>query len=150
MGKDCLQTMQHNGGGKRDLQHLSPGNTLLTSFLSFTWKEIEEYLAAVEDHQTLYWERQVVPPMALATRAIRELLSHLSLPPGSVHIAQDVEFVVPCSFGTALTLEGQLIQNTVRGPMRFLGITFEVRDSQGTAVLRGKSTVLVPVSAATR
>ncbi|MSQ41410.1 MAG: hypothetical protein EXR55_07160 [Dehalococcoidia bacterium] len=142
--------MQHNDDGKRALQALSPGDALLTSSMAFTWKEIEEYLEAVEDPQTLYWERQVVPPMALATRAIRELLSQLSLPPGSVHIAQDVEFVAPCRFGTALTLEGRLFQNAVRGPMHFLGITFDVHDPQGTVILRGKSTVILPVSAGTR
>ncbi len=142
--------MQHTGGGKREIQHLTPGNSLVTSSLTLTWEEIEEYLAAVEDPQTLYWERQVVPPMALATRAIRELLTHFSLPPGSVHMAQEVESVAPCRFGTALTLESQLSQNSVRGALRFLGITFEVRDPQGMAVLKGTSTVLAPVSAPTR
>jgi acyl dehydratase len=141
--------MQHTGEGRRDFQHLTPGNALVTASLAFTWEEIEEYLAAVEDPQTLYWERQVAPPMFLATRAIRALLAHLSLPPGSVHMAQEVESVAPCRFGTALTLESQISQNAARGPLRFLGVAFEIHDHQGTAILRGKSTVLVPVSAAT-
>ena len=129
-----------------DLQDLSPGESILgPTTLLLTPQEVQGYLAAVEDQQPLYQGQQLVPPMALAARAIRELITHLSLPPGATHIAQEVESLAPCALGTALTLESEVSQNAVRGGWRFLGIAFEVRQEEGTPVLRGASTVLIPL-----
>ena len=48
---------------------------------------VEEYLRAVDDGSSIYRELDIVPPMALAARALGALLKELALPPGTIHAA---------------------------------------------------------------
>jgi hypothetical protein len=128
-----------------ELRDLLPDHAFESRAFLLKEEEVREYLAAVGDSLPIYQERHVIPPVALVARAVRELITHLSLPPGVTHIAQEVESLAPCPPGVALTLASRVSQNSVRGGWRFLSIAFEVQQEDGSTVVRGNSTVLVPV-----
>ena len=130
-------------------ENLSIGKSILHDVtLSFNSDEIQEYLEVVGDGSQLHTSHQLVPPTFLAARALRELITSLSLPPGSTHIAQDIESLFPSFATEQLTLDAKVDQNTIRGSWRFLKINFQIDNLQGNAVLIGNSTVLIPLKPA--
>lgn len=126
--------------------NLSIGESILHDVtLSFSSDEIQEYLEVVGAESQLHTSQQQVPPTFLAARAIREMITSLSLPPGSTHIAQDIESLFPSFATDQLTLNAKVDQNTVRGSWCFLKINFQIDNPHGHVALIGNSTVLIPV-----
>ncbi|MFQ5860909.1 MAG: hypothetical protein ACE5IG_05090 [Dehalococcoidia bacterium] len=105
---------------------------------------VEAYLEATEDSLTLYRERGLVPPAGLAAWALGSLLQWLALPPGAVHVAQEVEMQRPVQWGEELVCTARLAQSSLRGGSQFLVVEFALADGDGVEVLQGKATVLLP------
>ena len=127
-------------------ENLSIGKSILHDVtLSFSSDEIQEYLEVVGAESQLHTSQQRVPPTFLAARAIREMITSLSLPPGSTHIAQDIESLFPSFATEQLTLNAKVDQNTIRGSWCFLKIHFQTHNLQGNTILIGNSTVLIPI-----
>ena len=54
---------------------------------------ISAYLKAVEETSNLCQKTELVPPMVIAARALATLSEHISLPPGTIHVSQKLEFI---------------------------------------------------------
>lgn len=127
-------------------ENLSIGKSILHNVtLSFNSEEVHEYLEVIGDASQSNTIHRVIPPTFLAARAIQELITSLSLPSGSTHIAQDIESFSPSFATEPLILDAKVDQNTVRGSLCFLRINFQIHNPQGNVVLLGNSTVLIPV-----
>jgi 3-hydroxybutyryl-CoA dehydratase len=111
------------------------------------WEVTEEYLrdyvAAVGDATPGYFQHGLVPPVALAARALGTLLEYLDLPPGAVHSLQEIAMLEPVSFDQKITGTASISPARHRGGLEFITAGFTLRDSQAREVLAGKSTVLV-------
>ena len=110
---------------------------------------VAKYLSALESSTTLYNERQLVPPMALAARTLGLLIEKLGLPPGTVHISQEVTALKPVSLGQEICAEAKPSRPFRRGQWEFLSVEFTLYEQEngqpGEQVLRGKTTVMSPV-----
>lgn len=104
---------------------------------------VQDYLGAVGDSLPLYTNHGLVPPVALAARALGSLLEHLELPPGAIHSLQDVAAIKPVAVGQAVTARASVGDPRRRGGMEFITAAVCVTDKAGTDVLSSKSTVLV-------
>ena len=104
---------------------------------------VQDYLEAVGDALPAYAHYGLVPPTALAARALGSLLEQLELPPGAVHSLQEIATIKPVSFGQEITGIASLGQPKRRGGMEFITAGFTLKDGEGRDVLTGKSTVLV-------
>ena len=105
---------------------------------------VAEYLGVVEDRSTLYGELDIVPPMALAACAVGALVEQLALPPGTVHAAQELESRRLVRVGEQVTCRASVSKPRQRGGWEFVSADFTLSDTDGQAVLEGKSTVLMP------
>ena len=113
---------------------------------------VARYRAAVEDESLPPLEAELgpglVPPLAVAARVFRTFLEeHLALPPGSLHVGQEVEFRRVVRAGESLTCGGRVANVSSRGGWMFVAIDIWADDAQGQPVLRGRANLMMPESA---
>ena len=112
-----------------------------------SWEVTEEfvrdYLNAVGDGLPVYFHHGLVPPVALAARALGSLLEHLELPPGAIHSLQEIETIRPVPFGQEIIGTAVLGRPKRRAGMEFITTGFTLEDREGRQSLAAKSTVLV-------
>ena len=111
--------------------------------LSDQW--VDAYVASVEDEAIGALEGAFVPPMAVAALAIRALLEHASLPPGTLHAGQELAFTAPVRRGEALTVAARIASRGERAGWALMGVELNVaRD--GEAVMTGRAMISFPLA----
>jgi len=112
-----------------------------------SWELTEEfvhgYLSAVGDGLPVYARHGLVPPVALAARALGSLLEQLDLLPGAIHSLQEVSALAPVAMGQVVTARATVGEPKRRGGMEFITAAVCLSDKTGNDILRSKSTVLV-------
>ena len=106
--------------------------------------EVGRYLDAVEDSSTLFRRQDVVPPTALAAYALKGILREIDLPGGAVHAAQDLSFSQAVGMGETVVFRAKLSQNSIRSGWRYLTIDLSATVEDGSQVMEGRSTILIP------
>ena len=111
------------------------------------WRVSDEflgnYLGAVGDGLSTYFQHRLAPPVALAARALGALLQRLELPPGAIHSLQEIETREPVAFGEQVIGTAFIGSAKRRGGMEFINVGLTLKNREGRPTLRGKSTVLV-------
>jgi acyl dehydratase len=102
------------------------------------------FLKAVEDSSYPYLENRIVPPMAVAALAMSSLSNTISLPPGSIHVSQEISFVEPVRPDENLTSHAKLSRTQKRGKLHLIAVDFDVRNQAGKTVLTGKTSFILP------
>ena len=107
---------------------------------------VSRYAGAVRDETKLYSDdgSPIAPPMAVAALSLRGVVQDLSIPGGTLHAGQEIEFLGAVEVGATLSCAATLAQNSVRGQWRFMVVRLDVVDGEGRAVMNGKSTIMVP------
>ena len=106
----------------------------------------EEYLRVVDDGSSVYRDLGVVPPLALAARALGALLKELGLPPGAIHASQELDCRRTVSLGEEVSCIARLSRPIRRGDWQFISADFNMYAADGEGLISGKSTVLVPLA----
>ena len=104
---------------------------------------VGDYLAAVGDELSTYFQHRLVPPLGLAARALGSLLEKLELPPGAIHSLQEIESIKPVPFGEEITGTAIVGPTKRRGGMEFITVGLTIKNREGCPTLGSKSTVLV-------
>lgn len=119
-------------------QRIGPLQLHLTPLL------VTNYLSAVGDASAVYRELSLAPPTALAAFALRALLEQTGLPPGTMHLAQELASYRSVALGEVLSCMGRTTQRSQRRDGAFLALEFTLADAQGNTVLEGKATLMTP------
>ncbi len=131
-----------------DLSDFPKGHEFPAITLELNAQEISQYLDAVEDSNSLYLERGLAPPLAVAARALGGLLSLMELPAATLHTGQEVVARGGVPVGVTLALAGRIAQRSERAGMIISIIEFDVRPAGGeTPALTGRTTVMMPGNA---
>ena len=85
--------------------------------------------------------KNTIPPTAILTLSLRDLVSKLELPQGTLHTGQEVEFINPANLNSVLSCTTALLQNSVRKSTRILIIKLSVEDENKMPILAGKTTL---------
>jgi hypothetical protein len=102
-------------------------------------------LAATEDANTLYLERNLAPPLAVAARALGALLETVELPAGTLHTGQEMRVQRGVPIAASLTLTGRIAQRSERAGLIISIIEFEVTEAgSASPALTGRTTVIGP------
>ncbi len=126
------------------METLTQGQELTLGAWDVRPEEVEAYLTAVGDSSPLYRQAGAAPPLAVVAKAFSLLLERLSLPPGSVHSAQEIESLAPVPVGSRVTFSLRVAQQSQRAGWQFMTLELAALDAGGTVLLRGKSTVMSP------
>ena len=105
---------------------------------------VTTYLRAVEDTSYPYEDNKAVPPMAIAASAMAALSRSISLPPGTIHISQELEFRSEARIGDGLTGYARVNRKWSRGRFHFLDVELNVCNDNQETVLTSKTSFILP------
>ena len=127
-----------------DYATLEPGQLISERKYCLDSETVAAYVEAVGDTSWPWVRDRLVPPMAVAALGLRGIIEDLSIPTGTVHAGQELEFRGAVRVGSTVACAATVAQNTVRGGARFVAVALAIRDSQGRDLVTGKSTLVVP------
>ena len=104
---------------------------------------IAKYLEAV-DEETDFLAAGTVPPLSIAACAMTALSQSFTVPPGSIHASQELEFLKPVPIGARVSCGGRIAQKLERGRLNLIVLEISVLDEDGEKVLAGKATIAAP------
>jgi len=136
-----MQT-EHNDIVPVEFEQLEVGYEFPSTTYALTPEIISKYLEAVEEIPCPQIES--VPPMAIAAYAMSALSQVLSLPPGSIHTAQEMEFLQSVPLGTTVSCSAKIVQKQARARFRLLVVEINIRDQDEELVLLEKTTLILP------
>ncbi len=105
---------------------------------------VDAYLEAVGEDNSIYHSLDCVPPLALAAHVLGALIETLSLPPGTIHAAQEMECHGLVSLGQEVSCQAMLSRPVRRGDWSIMAAQFQVLSPAGETLLDGKTTVMIP------
>ncbi len=100
---------------------------------------VSKYLRAVDSSGG-----EFVPPLAIAAYAMTAMAGSLSLPPGSIHASQDLEFFKLVPIGATVNCQARVARKLTRGKMCMLILELNIFDQNKEKVQSGKATVMLP------
>jgi len=105
---------------------------------------VSAYLKAVEETSRLYRDTELVPPMAIAAYAMAALSQGISLPPGTIHVNQGLEFLNTVSVRDTITCQAKVSRKQNRGRLHLMTIDLDVFNQNQKKVLAGKVGFVLP------
>ncbi len=102
------------------------------------------YVEAVEETSSLYQDRVLVPPSAVAAYAQAALAEKIDLLPGTIHVSLEAEFLAEVNVGGTITCHARVNRKQERGKIRLLSIDLEVLDGAAVPVMKGKTSFMLP------
>ncbi|MFC1940326.1 MaoC family dehydratase N-terminal domain-containing protein [Chloroflexota bacterium] len=102
------------------------------------------YLKAVGETSSLYQNNKLIPPTAVAARAMAALSDSISLPPGTIHVSQELEFTGTVNVGDTITCHAKVARKQDRGRLHLMTIDLNVFNQNQKKVLSGKTSFVLP------
>lgn len=128
------------------ITELKPGDKIPPSSFNLESDRIKDYIEAVEESSgyfTHFSQGSLSPPAACASLALAALLKDIELPPGAIHLSQEIKLSKPVRVGQTLHCHGSLVQNQLRGRLRIMSIELVVNGEDGEVVLEGKTSFIL-------
>jgi hypothetical protein len=104
---------------------------------------IGKYLEAVGEEIDLLTSG-IVPPLAIAACAMTALSQSFTVPPGSIHASQELEFLKMVPIGASISCGGKIAQKLERGSLNLVILEINVMNQAEEKVLTGKATIAAP------
>ena len=99
-------------------------------------------------NELVYYEEQgIVPPMAIAALSMAAMSELITLPPGAIHVSQELQFLDTVSVDEDLTSQAKVNRKVERGNIRMLTIGINVLNQQKSTVLTGETSFILPSAA---
>jgi acyl dehydratase len=123
---------------------LEKGRTFpsVTFDLSRDW--VDAYVAATGDGAIRELGEEAVPPMAIATLAIRALLQNAGLTPGTIHAGQELAFHQATQIGDAVSVDASVVSRGERQGWVLMSIDLEANGASGL-LMSGRATITFPL-----
>jgi len=102
------------------------------------------YLKSIEETSSLYLDTGLVPPMAIAAYAMAALSEDICLPPGTIHVSQEFEFLDTASINDTFTSYARVSKKQSRGKFHLLVVGLNVINQYQKTVLAGKTSFILP------
>ncbi len=131
---------------KIDYEKLTTGYEFEPSGFSIDNVAATKYLDAVDGSKGIYGKNNTVPPMAIAALAMTAMAEGLSMPPGAIHVSQDIQFLNPVIINENLTSYARVNRVVKRGKIHMLNIGVNVVNERNISVLAGETSFILPVS----
>ena len=106
---------------------------------------VRQYIEATDDESTSPLDTDLVPPMALATLAIRTLLNNARLPEGAIHAGQELECLAPVRAGQGVVVNAEIVSKGERSGWHLLTVRMSIEDAGGQPVMAARATLSMPV-----
>ena len=129
---------------KIEYSQLETGYQLPPSTYKLDDSIVSTYLKAVDDTSYPYQDTNLVPPMAIAASAMAALSRCIYLPPGAIHVSQELGFTDMVNIGESLTSYARVSRKWSRGKFHLLDVELNVCNQNQKTVLTGKTGFILP------
>jgi len=129
---------------KVEYSQLEAGSEFPPSSYKLDSTMIANYLKAVDETSELYQDTSLVPPMAIAAHAMAALSEGICLPPGTIHVSQEFEFLDTASIDDTFTSYARVGKKQSRGKFNLLVVDLSVGNQDMKKVLTGKTSFILP------
>ena len=126
-------------------QDLKAGQELPPTTFQVDSATVADYLKAAGEDNVLYQDTGLVPPMAVAALALKSLINAISMPPGTIHVSQEFEFIDTVSTQDVLTGHATVSRIQERGKLHLMTVDISVVNQKNRPVLAGKTGFILPV-----
>ncbi len=130
---------------KIEYQDLKAGQEFPPAAFQVDSTTVDDYLKAIEEDNAIYKNTGLVPPMAVAALALKSLISAISMPPGTIHVSQEFEFIDTVNTQDTLTSRAGVSRIQERGKLHLISIDISVSNQEQKPVLAGKTGFILPV-----
>jgi hypothetical protein len=107
---------------------------------------ISDYLKAVGETSDIFHIEKLVPPMAVTAFAMAALAEGMTLPSGTIHVSQELEFTNLVKVDDTITCYSKVSRKTDRGGLHIMSTDITVLNQFKEKVLVGKVGFVVPGS----
>ena len=133
--------------GQIDISDMKEGYEFAPARIVLDRSEVAKYIKATGETSDLYRGTGIVPPMAVAANAMASLGTSISLPPGSVHVGQVLEFLDTASIGDTLVSISKVTRNQKRGKLHMLTVDMHVHKQDNKPLLFSQTSFILPQGA---
>jgi len=126
-------------------QNLKAGQEFPPAAFQVDSATVSDYLKAVEENSVIYRGTGIVPPMAVAALALKALINAISMPPGTIHVSQEFEFMATVNTQDILTGRARVSRVQERGKLHLITVDINVANQKQESVLAGKTGFILPV-----
>ncbi len=123
---------------------LESGVELAPAVFTMDSSAVASYISAVRESSPLYRGTGLVPPVAVAARAMTALAGMIVLQPGTIHVGQEIEFLGTVRIGDTLTSRARVARNMKRGKFHILAFDITVFNQDQEEVLKGNTSFMLP------
>jgi acyl dehydratase len=109
---------------------------------------VAEYLKATRETDELFQKEPLIPPMAVAAFAMNALSQAVVMPPGTIHVSQELDFLKMVRIGDTITCYSTVSRKVDRGGLRLMNTDINVVNQNQEKVLSGKVGFVLPQPAA--
>ena len=131
---------------KTGYQELKVGQEFPSAVFQVDAAKVTDYLKAVEEDSAIYRNTELVPPMALAALALKALIDTISVPPGTIHVSQEFEFLAAVDTQDSLTSQAKVSRIQERGKLHLLTVDVSVFNQEQEPLLVGKTSFVLPMA----
>lgn len=130
---------------KIEYDKLTAGYEFAPTSFKLERETVTAYLKATGDKTGIYEGNRIIPPMAIAALAMAAILTGLALPPGTIHVSQELEFNDIANTGETLTSYARVSRKVERGKLHMLNIGISVLNQKKMAVITGECGFILPL-----
>ncbi len=109
---------------------------------------VSAYLKATGETNELYFAEPLVPPMAVTAFAMNSLSQAVTMPPGTIHVSQELDFLLAVKVGDTITCYSTVSRKVDRGGLRLMNTDITVINQKSEKVLAGRVGFVLPAPAA--
>jgi len=102
------------------------------------------YLEATQDTDRLFQQEGLAPPMAVTAFAMSALSQSISMPSGTIHVSQELDFVKLVKVNDTITCLSKVSRKVERGGLRLMNTDITVINQNKETVLTGKVGFVLP------
>jgi hypothetical protein len=102
------------------------------------------YLEATQENDDLYRKEGLVPPMAVTAFAMAALSQSISIPSGTIHVSQELDFLKLVRVNDSITCLSKISRKVERGGLRLMNTDITVVNQNKETVLTGKVGFVLP------
>jgi acyl dehydratase len=129
---------------KVEFNQLFVGFEFPSQSYTFDSSVVSKYLEATRESNELYLGTGLLPPMLVAAYSMAALSKSISMPPGTIHVTQEFDFLSPVHVGDTITCCSKVSRKQDRGGLHLMNTDISVTNQNQTKVLTGRIGFILP------
>jgi acyl-coenzyme A thioesterase PaaI-like protein len=142
---NCLRLSgQMTTDPKIEFNQLTAGFEFPARCYTFDSLRVLIYLKAVRETNEAYLTGGIVPPMLVTAYAMAALSGSISMPAGTIHVTQELDFLALVKTGDTVTCCSKVSRKQDRGGMHIMSTDIVVTNQRQEKVLTGRVGFILP------